>query len=170
MTSVSFTRPISISPTAWADTILASIPGFDLAESAAAAWWWSVFYFGTNVGNLVTNIPGWPAPTGSGWRQDLYDRRAQSCICTPGGDPVPLCDDPCQVNDCSTSPPEVYRRSAWTDMCVPGCAWVCVQTQASGTWKPAMCDERGDGALYDCQQASCTPSDPPPPSEQCGPL
>ena len=152
-----------------ADKIFASIPGFDLAETGAAAWWWSVFYFGTNVGNLVTNVPGWPAPGGSGWRQDLFNRRAQSCLCG-GSEPVPLCDDPCEVNDCTSSPPAVYRRSAFVDMCVPSCEWVCVQTEASGTWQSAMCDKRDDDALYDCQQTACTPADPPPPPAQCGPL
>jgi hypothetical protein len=152
-----------------ADKIFASIPGLDLAEAAAATWWWSVFYFGTNVGNLLTDVPGWPAPSGSGWRQDLFDRRSESCLCG-GTEPVPLCDEPCEVNDCSSSPPALYRRSAWVDMCVPSCEWACVQTQGGGSWQPQTCDERGDGALYGCQPSGCTPGDPQPPPDLCGPL
>jgi hypothetical protein len=139
-----------------------------IIEGPAAGWWWLVFYTGTNVGNLLTNIPGWPAPDVPGWRGELFERRQRSCLC--GGDePTPICGEPCEVNDCSAPAPQRLRRAAWEDACVPTCEWACLQTSTEGTWFTRITTYREDGTRVGSITTACDPGEPEPPPEDCGP-
>lgn len=66
------------------------------------------------------------------WPSDPdYAYHGGTCLCSPLGAPLSLCDDPCLLNDCSASPIERVRISAWKDHC-PGPLCLCSGEPFSG--------------------------------------
>jgi hypothetical protein len=139
-------------------------------QKLAQLAWWSVIFSGTFIPYTSDDAEtgmGWCSSDGSDWNSpgesETCERRQQSCLCG-GSEPAPLCDSPCEINDCSLPVPERYERSAWQDMCVDECHWVCL---GGGVWGREECRTRGDGQDFDCAPSSCTPADPQPSPSEC---